>query len=80
MLGIWNGLNQFTLFKMGKFKSKVERSPGTDCFRSTRFHSTHTQSTQENYVYDSVVLTKLRVSGDMLTNYRPEVVVATAKC
>jgi hypothetical protein len=37
-LGVWNGLIQFTLFLMGKFNSKVEPSPGTDCVRSSRFH------------------------------------------
>jgi hypothetical protein len=39
-LGVWNGLIQFTLFLMGKFNSKVEPSPGTDCVRSSRFHCT----------------------------------------
>jgi hypothetical protein len=35
--GVWNGLFQFTLFLMGKFKLKGEPSPGTGCVRSSTF-------------------------------------------
>jgi hypothetical protein len=38
ILGVWNVLIQFTLFQTGKFNSKVEPSPGTDCVPSSKLH------------------------------------------
>jgi hypothetical protein len=37
-LEAWNRLIQFTLFRIGKFNSKVEPSPGINCVPSSKFH------------------------------------------
>jgi hypothetical protein len=54
-MGVWNGLMKVTLFQMGKFNSKVEPSPGTDCVRSSRFHCNYYFSIVASSLHDSLL-------------------------